>query len=455
MISSYPCVMTIAGSDSGGGAGIQADLKTFSALGVYPTTVLTALTAQNTKGVREIFPLPANFVKSQAEAVLEDIKVEVAKTGMLYSSEIMSVVAEIAEKYNLKLVVDPVFRAGSGDLLIKEEAKDALIKLVVPKAYILTPNRYEAEDIAKMSIETVEDMEVAAQKIAELGAKNVVVKGGHLNENEKTIKDVLYVDGKLKVFTKPRLEVKPHGSGCSFSAAIAAYLALGNKTSQAVEKAERFIQEALSSSLKVGTGRMPVNPMAVLYNEAEKYRVLENVRVAARMIEENSRLFMPYVAEVGIQVAMATSYATNKWHVAAVEGRIVRVGGELKRVGCVSFGASSHLARIVLTAMKFDSKMKAALNLHHHKKLVEAFKNAGFTVSSFDRAKEPEDLKKVEGKTLSWGVEQAIKAIGRVPDVIYDFGEVGKEPMIRVLGVSATNVVEKALAAIRKIEGVF
>lgn len=448
-----PCVLAIAGSDSGGGAGIQADLKTFSALGVYGTTAITALTAQNTRGVKEIFPLPASFVKRQIETILDDIEIEIAKTGMLYSSEIMQVVAETFEKYDLKLVVDPVFRAGSGDSLIKEEDKEALLRLVIPKAYILTPNRFEAEDIAGIRIESLDEMKLAAEKIADLGVKAVVIKGGHLNEQTKTVTDLLYYDGEFRIFKKPRIAVKPHGGGCSFSSAIAAYLAHGNTIPQAVEKAEKFIEEALKFALEVGGGRVPVNPMVNLYNEAEKFKVLENVYAASKIIEDNSELFLPYVAEVGTQVAMALSYASSRWHVAAVEGRIVKVGRRLQRVGCVRFGTSRHLASIILTALKFDSNVRAALNLHYSPKLVEAFQKIGFSVSSFDRSKEPAEVKAVEGKTLSWGTEQAIRKIGKVPDVIYDLGEVGKEPMIRILGPSATKVVEKAISAIRELEG--
>ena len=446
-----PCAMTIAGSDSGGGAGIQADLKTFSALGVFGTCAITALTAQNTVGVYDILPVPAKFVKKQIEIVLKDIEVEAAKTGMLYSSDIMEVVAETAESYGLKLVVDPVFRAGSGDLLIREEDKKSLIGVVVPKAYLLTPNKFEAEDIAGMKIENLDDMKNAAEKIADLGARAVLLKGGHLNENSKTVTDVLYLNGEFRVFTKPRIDVKPHGGGCSFSAAITAYLAHGYSIAQAVDKAEKFISEALTFGFKVGEGRIPVNPMATLYNEAEKFRVLENVHAAAKMIEENSELFIPYAAEVGTQIAMAVSYASNKWHVAAVEGRIVKVGNKLRRVGCIRFGASDHLARIILTAMKHDPNIRAALNLRYSQELIEGFQKTGFSVSSFDRSQEPAELKTIEGKTLSWGVEQAIKKIEKVPDIIYDLGEIGKEPMVRVLGASATNVVDKALTAIKSI----
>ena len=441
-----PCVMTIAGSDSCGGAGVEADLKTFAALGVFGTCAITAITAQNTQGVYDILPIPPRMVERQIEVVLEDIPVKAAKTGMLYSKEIMEAVAEVIDRHELRVVVDPVFRAGTGGLLIREEDKESLIEAVVPRSFVITPNKHEAEDIAQMKIETIDDMKKAASIIGKLGAKAVVVKGGHLEGADVT--DVLYHGDELKIFTKPRVKVEAHGGGCTFSAAIAAYLAQDYDVVEAVTEAEEFMQSAIAFGLRVGKGRVPVNPMGSLFNEAERHRVLEDVSAAAEMIEEHSE-FLPYMAEVGMQVAMALPYASTKRHVAAVEGRIVKFGGRARAVGCVKFGVSDHVARIILTAMKHDPSRRAALNLRYDQDILEAFKKLGRVVSSFDRGLEPSEVKAMEGGTLVWGVEEAVKAVGGVPDVVYDLGEVGKEPMIRVLGNSATEVVEKALASIK------
>ena len=442
-----PCAMTIAGSDSGGGAGIAADLKTFAALGVFGTCAITAVTAQNTQGVYEILPMPARIVERQIEVILEDIPVRAAKTGMLCSKEIIEAVAKALDRHELRVVVDPVFRAGTGSLLIREEDKKAMIETVVPRSFVVTPNKYEAEDMAQAKIETVDDMKKAASNISKLGAKAVVLKGGHLKGNGVT--DILHYDGEFKVFAKPRVEVEAHGGGCTFSAAIAAYLALDFDVVEAVSKAEEFIHTALTFGLEVGKGRVPVNPLANLFNEAEKNRVLEDVAAAVRMIEDHSE-FLPYVAEVGTQVAMALPYASAKEHVAAVEGRIVKLEEMMRAVGCARFGVSDHVASIVLTAMRHDHLKRAALNLRFDRGLMGAFEKLGRVVSSFDRKLEPLEVKAMEGGTLAWGVEAAIKGAGRVPDVVYDLGEVGKEPMIRVLGKSAVDVVEKTLASIRR-----
>lgn len=451
MIRKVPCVMTIAGSDSGGGAGIEADLKTFAALGVFGTCAVTAVTAQNTQRVYEVFPIPPKTVKRQIDVILEDIQVQAVKTGMLYSKEIMGVVSKAIRKRNLKAVVDPVFQAGTGDSLTKEVNLKALIELMVPQALVLTPNTYEAELISGTEIRNLEDMEGAARRISSLGAKAVVIKGGHIEGGG--VYDLLYYGKKSKTFEKLRIDLKPHGGGCVFSSAIAAYIALGDDVVDSVEKAETLIEESIKYALKVGRGRTPANPLAHLSNEAERFRVLRDVADAVEMIETFPE-FLPWIAEVGTQVGMAVPYAVNRDHVAAVEGRIARFRKSAKAAGCVRFGVSSHVARIILTVMKYDPDVRAAINLHYDPRLVEAFRKAAFKVSSFERHLEPADVKSLEGGTLTWGIEEAIKRFGAVPDVIYDLGEVGKEPMIRVLEVTATAAAKKALKALSYVQTV-
>ena len=228
------------------------------------------------------------------------------------------------------------------------------------------------------------------------------------------------------------------------------FLAKGESLERAVEKAERFIEISFMGALKVGSGRTPVNPMAFLYNKSERAEVIEQVETAAKMIEENPR-FLPYTAEVGTQIAMALPFPRGRMDVAAIEGRIVKIRGKLKAVGPARFGASRHIANIILTAMRYDPEIRAAMNLHYNPRLVEAFKRIGCKIAEFDRSREPAEIKHVEGKSLSWGTEEAIRTIGEVPDIIYDRGEVGKEPMIRVLGRDALEVVNKALKAVESL----
>jgi len=442
--------MTVAGSDSGGGAGIEADLKTFSALGVFGTCAITAITAQNTQGVKEIFPVPPEIVKAQIQTVMEDIPIKVAKTGMLYSRGVMKVVAETVDNYGIEIVADPVFRAGTGSSLIIEEDKNSLIEFILPRAKILTPNLFEAEVISGLKIRSLEDMKRAARKIAEFGAEAVIIKGGHMKENDQKVYDLFYHQGSFRVFEKQRIRIKPHGGGCTFSAAITSFLAKGDNLEQAVEKAENFIEVSFRGALKVGSGRTPVNPMAFLYNKSERTEVIEKVEAAAEMIERHP-CFLPFAAEVGTQIAMALPFPRGQMDVAAIEGRIVKVRDKLKAVGPARFGASRHIAHIILTAMKYDPETRAAMNLHYDPRLVEAFRGVGYKVAEFKRSLEPAEIKRVEGKSLSWGTEETIRKLSGVPDIIYDEGEVGKEPMIRVLGRDALEVVNKALKAIESL----
>ena len=233
-----PCALTIAGSDSGGGAGIEADLKTFAALQVYGTCAITAVTAQDTREVYAIFPMPADVVKKQVETVLADFQISALKTGMLYTQENVDAVANLIGKSRMKIVVDTVFAAGSGKKLILDDALDALLRQLMPKALVVTPNIPEAEIITGAKIATVDDMKDAAVSIAKLGPKAVVIKGGHLKG--KIVTDIFYFRNKFQSYTKPRIEVKAHGSGCTFSAAITAYLAKELEVPRAVSMAEQL-----------------------------------------------------------------------------------------------------------------------------------------------------------------------------------------------------------------------
>lgn len=256
-----PVALTVAGSDSGGGAGIQADLKTFAALGVHGTSAVTAITAQNTLGVTDIMELPPALVAAQIEAVMIDIGAQGAKTGMLSSAAIIDVVATAIAHFNItNLVVDPVMVAKGGARLLRDDAVDALRRRLLPLAAVVTPNLPETEVLLGRPIRTLDERRQAARDLVALGARAAVVKGGHTDEEQATDH---YFDGKdLVELQSPRIAtVNTHGSGCVFSAAIAADLAKGSDSLAAVLLAKEFITGAIERSLEVGRGHGPVNPM--------------------------------------------------------------------------------------------------------------------------------------------------------------------------------------------------
>lgn len=258
--------LTIAGSDSGGGAGIQADLKTFSALGVYGMSVLTSITAQNTVGVQGIYDLPPEFVGLQIDSVMADIGAHAVKTGMLSNSKIIAVVAEKMRRYQVEnLVVDPVMVAKSGDALLKEEAHVTLIHDLFPLAKVITPNLHEARVLSRLPISNLEEMKEAAKAIHRLGPQNVVVKGGHLEGNSI---DLLYDGHRFLEFSGPRINTKnDHGTGCTFASAIAAGLAKGQDVPKAIETAKEYITQALQGAIDwhLGEGHGPVHHFFALW----------------------------------------------------------------------------------------------------------------------------------------------------------------------------------------------
>jgi hydroxymethylpyrimidine/phosphomethylpyrimidine kinase len=251
-------VLSIAGSDPGGGAGIQADLKTFCAFKVYGMAVITAVTAQNTLGVHGVLALPAAFVAEQLRCVLSDIGADAVKTGMLANAEIVHAVAEELRHHAVpNIVVDPVMMAKRGEALLQPEAREVLVTELLPLAQVVTPNIPEAEVLAEMRIESVEEMKRAAERIHGLGARAVVVKGGHRASDAI---DVLF-DGESMIELPGARLATPHthGSGCTFSAAIAAGLGKGQTVAEAVRRAKRFVRKAMSSAEAVGKGIAGLN----------------------------------------------------------------------------------------------------------------------------------------------------------------------------------------------------
>ncbi|MEM1896562.1 MAG: bifunctional hydroxymethylpyrimidine kinase/phosphomethylpyrimidine kinase [Ignisphaera sp.] len=448
--------LTIAGSDSGGGAGIQADLKTFAALGVHGMSVITSVTAQNTYEVRAVHDIPLDIIKAQFEAVVEDIGVDAAKTGMLSRYEVVELVSSLIKSYSIPVVVDPVMVAKSGAPLLKENAVEALIKYLIPIATVVTPNRFEAEKLTSIAIKSIDDAKRAARKIVEdLGARAAIVKGGHM-EGEESI-DILYVDGVYREFRAKRIETRnTHGTGCSFSAAIAAELAKGKNIVEAVKTAKEFITIAIEHGLPIGKGHGPVNPMAWLYIPAERYKVLEDLKKAIDILEANSNIVVPLIPEVGMNIAVSLPkpYARSLNDVAAIPGRIVRAGNKIKVVSSPEFGASKHMARAILKAIEYNENVRAVANIKFSEKIIEIARELGFTVAFYDRSKEPPEIKSIEGGSIPWGIEQAIKMLNnKVPDIVYHRGDWGKEPMINIFGRTATEVVEKMLILAEKLFG--
>lgn len=259
-MNSLPVALTIAGSDSSAGAGIQADLKTFMALNVYGVSAITSITAQNTMGINEIYDLPGSLVYKQIQSVAVDIKIDAAKTGMLSNSEIIDSVQLATINFHIdKLIVDPVFHSKDNSELLKKDSLDDFKKKILPHALVITPNISEAQLLSGIEISSKDDMIKAAEKLIKLGPKYIVIKGGHLLIDEK-VYDLIFSEKIIEFIEYPRIHtINTHGIGCTFSAAVTAYVAKGYDVISSIKNARLYIQSALENEFKVGKGFGPLN----------------------------------------------------------------------------------------------------------------------------------------------------------------------------------------------------
>ncbi len=435
--------LTIAGSDPSGGAGIQADLKTFSALEVGGRSVIAALTAQNSTGVRETFGLSEDVLASQINSVFEDGKPDAIKTGMLGDAVTVNVTAKLLKKYRVKnLVVDPVMRSTSGAVLLSPDGVTVLKERLLPLATLVTPNIKEAEILSGIKIKNLKDCLKAARIIRKLGVKAVLITGGH---GKGPAVDLLF-DGKKSVeFTSPRLtKEEVHGTGCVFSSAIAGELAKGKALKEAIARAKEFVSLAIQFRNTSGLGIAHAEPLAELYREKERYELLQRTHACIEQMKGKGvgRL----IPEVQSNLAVAIDRARVLGDVVGFPGRITRMGDEFAIPAPPCFGGSRHVADIALTAMNFDPSKRAVMNIKYEPEIIKICKKLKLSIASFDRAKEPREVKVEEGSSLEWGTANAIKSFGgEVPDIIYDEGGMGKEEMVRVIANDVETLTELIL----------
>ena len=364
---SPPVVLTIAGSDSGGGAGIQADLKTIEAGGAFGTSAITSVTAQNTHGVQDSHLLPIDQLEAQLDAVLDDFDVAAVKTGMLATSEVVATVVEYADRLP-NLVVDPVMVAASGDRLLEPDAEDAYEDLIA-EATLVTPNADEAAVLTGIDPDDEAEAREAGEALVEMGADAALVKGGHIPNPEVT--DVLVTDEAVAMLRHPRVDTEAtHGSGCTLSSAIATRLAHGDDLSSAVESGIDLLARAVRYNLDVGEGPGAVHHMVATRDQAARDGTAEAVEdVVTSLVERDVD---PVVDEAGLAVVGATPYAEREADVAAVEGRVAKTLSGLRANRGVRFGASSRTAEMLLDAREERPGLSFACRCRHGSRVAAA-----------------------------------------------------------------------------------
>lgn len=432
--------LSIAGSDSGAGAGIQADLKTFSALGVYGCTAITAITAQNTRKVSSILEVSPKMIADQITSVLNDIPPDAIKIGMVYSRNTIATVTRALKKSQVPVVLDPIFAAGTGAKLLRDDAFDSFVASLIPICTLVTPNRMEAEGLAGIKIRKEADAVEAAKRIRKLGAINVIVKGGQFTQREVT-DTLLEHTSKVTRITNPRVDIREsHGSGCNFSSAVTAYLARGHSLAGACKSANEYVHRAMLNAVSVGGGLVVTNPVSAIYNDASRYHTLSKLQQA---VEEVSLLerFYDLIPETQTNFVHAIPEAKTILDVAGVRGRIVRIGKTAVPASFIEFGASKHVASALLAYMRINPSFRSAINIKLDDKLLRLCKSL-FEVSSYDRNQQPARVKRKEGSTVEWGTRLALQKKPGA-EIIYHKGDIGKEPMITVFAKSPAEVVDK------------
>jgi hydroxymethylpyrimidine/phosphomethylpyrimidine kinase len=440
-----PVALTVAGSDSGGGAGVQADLQTFAAHDVHGTSAITAVTAQHTRGVDSTHVLPTGEVGAQVDAVMDDFAVGAVKTGMLATADVVSTVHDRLAALDVPVVVDPVMVATSGDRLLDRDAERAYRDLLAD-ATLATPNVDEAEVLADRDVDTVADARDAALAIQDAGVDAVLVTGGHLHDDgderddghDHVVADVLVTAEDVHTFEHPRVaNAATHGSGCTLSAAIAAKLAHATTAEDealpsgalvdAVDAATGFLERAVRYHHDVGEGAGCVQHLVDARTTSAITDVARDVeRVVAAL--ENARAPVPeLVPEVGTNVVGAPPHAERVADTVAVDGRLAVTQRGVRATGGVRPGASSHVARFLLAAREHHPELQYAANCRYDDDVVGALDALDWPVAAYDRSDEPADA----AGTMDWGADRAYGNAPR-PVAVVDRGAHGKEPMTKL-----------------------
>jgi len=418
-----PIAMSIAGSDSGGCAGIQADLKTIESIGVFGTCAITSITAQNTSGVDSVMAIPVSEVEAQIKSILSDFKVNAAKTGMLANYEIIKMVARVSNDFDFPLVVDPVMISTSGDKLLEIGSEKAYKKLI-KNSQMVTPNSDEAEVLSDIVIETTDDAIEAGKKILSMGTESVLVKGGHIPSTK--VVDVFVTDKETIEIDHKWIDSDiTHGSGCTLSSAIVANIANGNSIKESVLSSISFVERALRYPIDIGNGPGSIHHFATIRELADRHVTLESVRM---IITEMSRMDMrSLVPEVGMNIVGATNYAERVEEMAGVEGRITKTSGGVNIGTDIRFGASSHVARFLRESREYHPRLRFAMNCKFNKEIESKIEKIGWETREYLR--EDQD----EKNTMEWGARQVFTGENLPIKVIIDRGAMGKEPMLKLL----------------------
>ncbi|MGV9171563.1 MAG: bifunctional hydroxymethylpyrimidine kinase/phosphomethylpyrimidine kinase [Promethearchaeia archaeon] len=456
--------LTIAGSDPSCGAGVQADIRTFERCGVYPLSAITALTFQSAKefyGYKSV----SSELESQLNAVLDKYPVHVVKIGMVPDIKSIKIIGKMIKKYNLTAVLDPVTVASAGSRLAENNLEQKIEEQLMPYVTILTPNFSEAEIYSGINLSEKKNysfkrLKKAAEIISEKinirslsphSEKAVIIKSVY--DDDSNLIDLCLLQRKKGVtFTKEfivfkkrklKIEGNVHGTGCVFSSAIAAYLAQQKSIKDSIARAEEFFDERFQKFISLEDNAKVMN----LGFSPEQLTAVKAIKKIYNFIAEKKE-FSQFIPEVRLNISGALPEAKDKSDIAAIEGRVTIINGFPYAAGQIKFGVSDHTARLILTAKEFDKSINFVMNLRYKEKYIQRIKaNTNLSLYEFTRKSQPNNVKKKEHSTMQWLINRSMEEIGKIPDIIWDTGGKGKEPMIRLFAKNE----EKMIAKIQKI----
>lgn len=450
--------LTIAGSDPSSGAGIQADIRTFDRIGVYPFSVITALTYQSANQFYGFKSL-SNNLEEQLKALFDTYPIKYVKVGMIPDTKTIDIIVEYIKKFNLYIVLDPVSLSSAGKRLSKLGVEDEIETRLFPYINVLTPNIREA---AFYTNNDLNQLKLSNRKKAEECA-TILLKKLYFSEDYQSqekaviIKSALSEKGRIydilcqiknrekspifKLFEKPKILFKGniHGTGCVFSSAITAYLAKGYTLLKAIQSAEQFFDEKFQKFIEL-PGQGKVIDLTI---PEEHLGVIEHIK-SIYLFLSNKKYLSQIIPEVRMNISGALSNATEKAQVAAIEGRITIIDGYPFASGDIKFGVSDHTARLILAAKKFDPSTNFVLNLkYNHEWILLLQKKSKLQLVEIKREEQPKDIKKKEESTMQWLIKDVISKNGKIPDIIWDKGSIGKEPIIRLFGKNSKDIINK------------
>lgn len=449
--------LIIAGSDPSSGAGIQADVRTFDRCGVHPFSIITAITYQSAKEFYGYTSLSGDLI-NQLDSILNNYPVEFIKIGMIPDVESLNIIVDYIKKFQLKVVYDPITVSSAGKRLASDQLETQIEKKLLPCVKILTPNLSEAEiysgkNLSSGTIEHVKDAAKIILKKMYISSnssnieKAVIIKSAINNQDE--IMDVALIykkDGdsfkqELKTFKKNKVffSGNVHGTGCVFSSAVTAFLARGNSIENAIKQAEDFFDEKFIHFIELPDQSKVLD----LTISDDKLDVINQIKEVYNYIS-NIQKFSELIPEVRLNVSCSLPNASTKQEIAGIEGRITIINGYPQASGEIKFGVSDHTARLILTAKEFDNSINLVMNLKYKSHWIKTIqKKTDLELYEFIRESQPENIKAKDHSTMQWLIKESIEKIGKIPDIIWDKGSIGKEPIIRVFGKNSKDMIDK------------